>query len=178
MFLTTNRVGHFDDAFVSRIHVVLSYDHLSENDRKDVWKQFFKKLEDEREDFVIKKRAKTYIGIIGDDEDAVCKLKWNGRDIRNGMYHQQRTSEALQKPSCTDYVCVPVFQTAVALAEYRYQKIPNKTEDDCPTLEQEDFEQVCQMTRQFKNYLSTVHNASEAERAYSLKARALPEDEV
>jgi hypothetical protein len=33
LFLTTNRVGHFDNAFVSRIDVVIRYDSLSISDR-------------------------------------------------------------------------------------------------------------------------------------------------
>ncbi|CAJ2499893.1 Uu.00g027460.m01.CDS01 [Anthostomella pinea] len=41
LFLTTNRVGTFDDAFVSRIHVVIHYKDLDEEDRKKIWKRFF-----------------------------------------------------------------------------------------------------------------------------------------
>jgi ATP-dependent Clp protease ATP-binding subunit ClpA len=92
LFLTTNRVGHFDDAFISRIHVVIRYDNLKHEDRKRIWEQFFDKLTDERDDFIITRRAKTYVL----EDDVISKMEWNGREIRNGMtsfnsttYHTQ-----------------------------------------------------------------------------------------
>ena len=45
LFLTTNRVGQIDDAFLSRVTVVLQYDHLTDDTRKKIWTGFFKKLE-------------------------------------------------------------------------------------------------------------------------------------
>jgi hypothetical protein len=81
LFLTTNRVGHFDDAFVSRIHVVIRYDNLKDEDRKRIWEQFFNKLTDERDDFIITRRAKSYVL----EDDVISKMEWNGREIRNGM---------------------------------------------------------------------------------------------
>ena len=65
----------------------------------------------------------------------------------------------------------PAFQTAVALAEYRFSQKPNKSKHDAPTLDQKDFEQVCDMTRQFKQYLTDVHGVDEDGRAFLSKAR-------
>jgi hypothetical protein len=42
LFLTTNRVETFDEAFQSRIHLALKYEELGQKARKDVWKQFLK----------------------------------------------------------------------------------------------------------------------------------------
>lgn len=81
LFLTTNRVGHFDDAFISRIHVVIRYDNLSEENRRTIWEQFFDKLTDERHDFVVTRRAKSYVL----EDEVISKMQWNGREIRNGM---------------------------------------------------------------------------------------------
>ncbi|KAI3015169.1 hypothetical protein CBS147345_5069 [Aspergillus niger] len=122
LFLTTNRVGHFDDAFISRIHVVIRYDNLSEENRRTIWEQFFDKLADERHDFVVTRRAKSYVL----EDEVISKMQWNGREIRN---------------------------------------------DDGPTLDQRDFEQVCNMTRDFKQYLTTVHGVDEEDRAFHAKAR-------
>ncbi|RYP65063.1 hypothetical protein DL770_009078 [Monosporascus sp. CRB-9-2] len=144
LFLTTNRVGQFDDAFTSRIHVIIKYDMLSEDDCKKIWSQFFDKLSDEREDFIITGRAKAYVL----DDEAITSMGWNGREIRNA------------------------FQTAVALAEFRLSQNPNKTKHDNPTLDQRDFEQVCRMTKQFKQYLIDVHGDDEEGRAFRAKARA------
>lgn len=79
-------MGHFDDAFVSRIHVIIKYDNLGEDYRRIIWRQFFDKLSDERSDFMITARAKAFIfgDSGGDSSDAICKQKWNGREIRNG----------------------------------------------------------------------------------------------
>ncbi|PLB36595.1 P-loop containing nucleoside triphosphate hydrolase protein [Aspergillus candidus] len=144
LFLTTNRVGHFDDAFISRIHVVIRYEKLKEDDRRKIWEQFFDKLTDERQDFIITRRAKQYVL----EDEVISKIEWNGREIRN------------------------VFQTAVTLAEFRFSQKPDKTKGDGPTLDQKDFEQVCNMTREFKQYLIGVHGVDEESRAFQARARA------
>ncbi|OCL02005.1 P-loop containing nucleoside triphosphate hydrolase protein [Glonium stellatum] len=40
MFLTTNRIGSFDTAFKSRIHLAIKYPPLSHSSRRDLWKAF------------------------------------------------------------------------------------------------------------------------------------------
>jgi hypothetical protein len=80
LFLTTNRVGQFDDAFISRIHVIIHYEKLTAEGQKKVWMQFFDKLDYDREDFKVTRRAKDYIL----EESAISEMEWNGREIRNG----------------------------------------------------------------------------------------------
>jgi SpoVK/Ycf46/Vps4 family AAA+-type ATPase len=90
LFLTTNRVGAFDDAFVSRIHVKLYYPPLKNEERQKIWSSFIDKLARERsKDFRVTLNAKEYI-----EGSTIKSLDLNGREIRNA------------------------FQTAVALAEY------------------------------------------------------------
>ncbi|KAI0190854.1 P-loop containing nucleoside triphosphate hydrolase protein [Astrocystis sublimbata] len=90
LFLTTNRVGSFDDAFISRVHVQLYYPDFDDNQRQQIWKTFIDKLADERGDSMrLHIKAKDYIR-----GREIQELKWNGREIRNA------------------------FQTAVSLAEY------------------------------------------------------------
>jgi SpoVK/Ycf46/Vps4 family AAA+-type ATPase len=43
MFLTTNRVRTFDEAFQSRIHFALRYEKLGEPARAKVWTEFLKR---------------------------------------------------------------------------------------------------------------------------------------
>ena len=43
MFLTTNRIGSFDDAFKSRIHLAIKYPALSPASRKSLWRMFLRK---------------------------------------------------------------------------------------------------------------------------------------
>lgn len=80
LFLTTNRVGSFDDAFVSRIHISLYYHDFTEEDRCKVWTTFFNKLAKDRKD-VMHVPVETILYTTGPE---VANLKWNGREIRNG----------------------------------------------------------------------------------------------
>ncbi|KAF2735043.1 P-loop containing nucleoside triphosphate hydrolase protein [Polyplosphaeria fusca] len=90
LFLTTNRVGTFDDAFMSRIHVSVHYPDFGDEERGEVWEAFFKKLERERADeFMVPEETRKYVK----QSKEVRAVRWNGREIRNA------------------------FQTAVALAE-------------------------------------------------------------
>ncbi|KAI1338623.1 P-loop containing nucleoside triphosphate hydrolase protein [Xylariaceae sp. FL0016] len=94
LFLTTNRVGSFDDAFISRIHVQLYYPDFDDEQRQAIWKTFMNKLAQERGDYMrLNVDAKDYI-----HGARIKALKLNGREIRN------------------------TFQTAVSLAEYEAQK--------------------------------------------------------
>jgi SpoVK/Ycf46/Vps4 family AAA+-type ATPase len=43
LFLTTNRVSEFDDAILSRIHLLLKYENLNKDARKNIWTSFLKK---------------------------------------------------------------------------------------------------------------------------------------
>ncbi len=44
LFLTTNRVKAFDEAFLSRIHVALHFHDLTRDARKQVWAAFLSKV--------------------------------------------------------------------------------------------------------------------------------------
>ncbi|RPD60608.1 P-loop containing nucleoside triphosphate hydrolase protein [Lentinus tigrinus ALCF2SS1-7] len=44
LFLTTNRVKAFDEAFLSRIHVALHFHELTQDARRQVWTAFLKKV--------------------------------------------------------------------------------------------------------------------------------------
>jgi SpoVK/Ycf46/Vps4 family AAA+-type ATPase len=77
LFLTTNRVKTFDEAFESRIHVALRYRNLRAEARGKIWRAFFEKA-----------------GVCDVSEDDLEKLgerKINGRQIKNAV----RTAQAL-----------------------------------------------------------------------------------
>ena len=48
LFLTTNRVGHFDEAFMARIHVSIGYERLDGDARGRIWDTLFRKLKEDR----------------------------------------------------------------------------------------------------------------------------------
>lgn len=80
LFLTTNRVGAFDDAFISRIHFQLRYPDFNDESRRKVWQTFIDKLQRERGDYIrLNIDAKEYL-----DGKELKAVEWNGREIRNG----------------------------------------------------------------------------------------------
>ncbi|OAL07049.1 P-loop containing nucleoside triphosphate hydrolase protein [Phaeosphaeriaceae sp. SRC1lsM3a] len=95
LFLTTNRVGMFDEAFISRINLTIYYPPFSTKARAEVWESFFSKLEREREGKIrVHNNTRAYV----EESDELSALQWNGREIRNA------------------------FQIAVALAETEGEK--------------------------------------------------------
>ncbi|KAI0173188.1 hypothetical protein GGR52DRAFT_590370 [Hypoxylon sp. FL1284] len=75
LFLTTNRVQTFDDAFQSRIHIALRYDYLDAKAKKAIFKIFIE-------------RARAVAGVdlmpFDDDDYAIlARNNLNGRQIKN-----------------------------------------------------------------------------------------------
>jgi hypothetical protein len=73
LFLTTNRVETFDDAFQSRIHIALRYGDLTTKAKRSVWKMFLEKVKSidgvETETFTDK------------DLDILARHNLNGRQV-------------------------------------------------------------------------------------------------
>lgn len=83
LFLTTNRVETFDDAFQSRIHIALRYGELSTKAKKAVFKMFIE-------------RVRVLEGVATmpfkeDDFNSLARHNLNGRQIKNTV----RTAQAL-----------------------------------------------------------------------------------
>jgi len=84
LFLTTNRVGSFDDVFISRIHVQLYYPNFNDDDRRRVWQTFIDKLLRDRGQLIrLNIDAKEYL-----EAKEIQAVKWNGREIRDGQSHR------------------------------------------------------------------------------------------
>lgn len=80
LFLTTNRVGQIDDAFISRVHVAIGYQSLNEETGRKVWNGFFRKLVCDRAGKIqITPDAKKWV------LDTTNETQLNGRDIRNAL---------------------------------------------------------------------------------------------
>ncbi|KAJ5179240.1 hypothetical protein N7492_002450 [Penicillium capsulatum] len=83
LFLTTNRVETFDDAFQSRIHVALRYGDLTTKAKRSIWKMFLGRV-----------RAIEGVQIATfteEDYDRLSRHTLNGRQIKNSV----RTAQAL-----------------------------------------------------------------------------------
>ncbi|KAI1499720.1 P-loop containing nucleoside triphosphate hydrolase protein [Biscogniauxia marginata] len=70
LFLTTNRVSTFDDAFTSRIHVPLRYSNLSEASRRTIWHNFCNRIPGGAD-------------VSEKDLDRLARHELNGRQIKN-----------------------------------------------------------------------------------------------
>ena len=145
-FLTTNRIGQIDDAFLSRVGLVIGYDELNDTSRAQIWNGFFSKLETDMKQrrekgkkpiIEIDRYAEKYI--LNDDE--VRNLKWNGREIRNAL------------------------QTAITLATYKASKDPRRKADDVVEVTKEHFRSVVEMSQSFRKYMDSIQNLSEADGA-------------
>jgi SpoVK/Ycf46/Vps4 family AAA+-type ATPase len=104
LILTTNRVGAFDEAVVSRIQLFLYYPPLDEEKTMRVWGVHIARV-----------RASGLINIDDEDEDMIMDFakqeyaegrRWNGRQIRN------------------------FFQTAISLASYDATKRRQRAIED------------------------------------------------
>ncbi|KAK8042370.1 hypothetical protein PG994_012853, partial [Apiospora phragmitis] len=158
LFLTTNRVGSFDDAFRSRLHLTLYYPKLDRRQTVAIWKVNLRRLDE-----LNKKRLEYGEQPIEVHKDKILKfakrewqkLSWNGRQIRNA------------------------FQTAVALAEFDAKKANNAaaaaamkrtgdeaqqhktTPADRPIITKKHFETIAGTSMQFDEYLYLAHGRSD-----------------
>lgn len=130
LFLTTNKVGHFDEAFKSRIHVSLYYPQLDEKSSLQIWEMNLRRLLENKKHIdvnskIIKRYAKKHYTHL----EKAKRGPWNGRQIKNA------------------------FQTAIALAEF-----DAKTNNEAkPVLTVEHFQVVAKASEGFDEYLSRIH---------------------
>ncbi|KAI8718086.1 Protein MSP1 [Fusarium sp. LHS14.1] len=156
LFLTTNRIGDFDEAFASRIHMSLHYPPLDRLSTTKVFKLNFA---------MIRARYQESGRKIKIDETEIIdmavnywqdhdKARWNGRQIRNAC------------------------QTALALAEFDAQpedsKYDLKVRSDAKVhLTVKSLQTVSDAYLEFMEYLHKVHGADAETHAKEMGLRAL-----
>lgn len=94
LFLTTNRIGDFDEAFASRIHISLHYPELSLEPTLEIFKLNMRLIRERRN---IEIDEESILAFADHYWRTNVKMRWNGRQIRNAC------------------------QTALALAEFDAQ---------------------------------------------------------
>ncbi|TFK64312.1 P-loop containing nucleoside triphosphate hydrolase protein [Pluteus cervinus] len=82
LFLTTNRVKTFDEAFLSRIHVALHFRELTQESKEQVWRAFIKKVLPSGSDAAV---------ITKEHVAELARRNVNGRQIKNAT----RTAHSL-----------------------------------------------------------------------------------
>ena len=156
LFLTTNRVGDFDEAFTSRIHVSLYYPALNHEKTVEVFKINIELI---KERFKDKKRIIIIDDIIAFALDHFFKhtqARWNGRQIRNAC------------------------QTALALAEFEAQGNSHETvlkPDAIIHLKVSHFQTVQKAYLEFADYMNALYGSTSSTRAKEGKVRAIWIDE-
>ncbi|KAF4336553.1 AAA family ATPase [Fusarium beomiforme] len=96
LILTSNRVGTFDEAFKSRIQLSLHYESLTKSQRRTIWENFLKRLDNlEKEDLKLgpieerKRKFEDSKEINFDDIERhladLAEEQMNGRQIRNAI---------------------------------------------------------------------------------------------
>ncbi|KAF4957444.1 hypothetical protein FGADI_3080 [Fusarium gaditjirri] len=168
LFLTTNRVGTFDEAFTSRIHISLYYPPLSQASTLAVFKvnltriqaRFEKKKERGEAELELDELSvnEFILDYFAENKDA----RWNGRQIRNAC------------------------QTALALAEFEGQKLANPGASGGRNvmdfaamsrkmvkvkLTKKHFQDVAKAYLAFMKYLREVHGVSAAQQAKNFRLR-------
>ena len=154
LFLTTNRVGAFDQAFRSRIHMSLFYPRIEEDATIKIWEMNIDRareiwgdnlsIDEPDRKGILKFASKHY------RELAQSETTWNGRQIRNA------------------------FQTAIALAEWDAHQGQVKYKSPVPLkprLEPEHFEKVAKASKHFDAYLKETQAGTIADLAMQNKER-------
>ncbi|KAH8807766.1 P-loop containing nucleoside triphosphate hydrolase protein [Xylogone sp. PMI_703] len=75
LILTSNRVGTFDEAFISRVQLALYYPPLSQNGREEIWCNFIHGLRETNPDAKIEELLRKV--------EVLARNELNGREIRN-----------------------------------------------------------------------------------------------
>jgi SpoVK/Ycf46/Vps4 family AAA+-type ATPase len=81
LFLTTNRVETFDEAFQSRIHMGIRYENLQPKARKKIWMHHVGKVEEMAKKREVEGEGNGKLFSEGDFED-LSKRNMNGRQVR------------------------------------------------------------------------------------------------
>ncbi|KAJ4387487.1 hypothetical protein N0V93_008079 [Gnomoniopsis smithogilvyi] len=164
LFLTTNRIGDFDEAFSSRIHISLYYPPLTRRSTMKIFdlnlRLIQQRIEERGVEINIEHQA--ILTWAADYWKTHKKMRWNGRQIRNAC------------------------QTALALAEYDAQNFPQGAATDITGQGKSDIdkatrpvqltishlETVAKAYMQFMRYLHEIYGKDSERRAKAMGIRA------
>lgn len=138
LILTTNRVGEFDEAFKSRIHISLYYPRLDRKSTLKIWEMNLKRIQRRGLDMDIDKdRILKFAQTHWAASKKKLTRRWNGRQIKNA------------------------FQTAIALASWDFNDEHECAKLERPLLSDKHFRIVSETSAHFDDYLSNVHGIDE-----------------
>ncbi|OAX41588.1 P-loop containing nucleoside triphosphate hydrolase protein [Rhizopogon vinicolor AM-OR11-026] len=113
LFLTTNRIQTFDEAFLSRFSIAIKYPELNPSSRLTIWRKFFELAGcplwgSEPEGFVTLdgKEPRCYVSLS--DLEILAQKPFNGRTIKNLVRTAQALALSANEPLSLDHVKVVV----------------------------------------------------------------------
>lgn len=147
LILTTNRIGEFDEAFSSRVHIKLYYPKLDRKSTLEIWKMNLKRIADSDLNIDVKEDdIRQFARKLWADSANKQTQRWNGRQIRNA------------------------FQSAIALAKWDYHENVSVC-GQRPCLSVQQFEVVAKTSAHFDAYISTMHGFDEVNDAWETIAQ-------
>jgi hypothetical protein len=187
LFLTTNRVGTFDPAFKSRIHISLYYPDLDRKATLAIWRMHLGRVK--------KAHGKHFIvndnDIIAFAKDHYKSLMRSGSGSWNGRYYSPYSpiypytsfAPLSKRPWRTSYRQIRnAFQTAFALAEFEGKENAKKFNmgQVYVELKREHFKMVADASETFDHYLKVMFGGkNESEIAAQERIRAqIPTKEI
>ena len=114
LFLTTNRISTFDEAFLSRIHVALHFGELAPATRAQIWRAFLKKgglAVGEKEDEVSEERVA-----------ALAARDVNGRQIKNACRTATSLARSRGQPLQYEHLVEALDAMEEFVAEFKAMK--------------------------------------------------------
>lgn len=139
IILTTNRVGEFDEAFRSRLHICLYYPQLGKEQAKQIWQKNIQRIRNSDLDIDIEgKEIEKFADEHWQRNIRKPSRHWNGRQIKNA------------------------FQTAIALANWEFQE-QNAKKRLRPVLRVRHFRKVAKLAAHFDDYISEIYDLPEVD---------------
>lgn len=95
LFLTTNRVKTFDEAFLSRIHIALHFRELSHDAKVQVWRAFLQKVGVD---------IASDGGVTPQQLEQLAEREINGRQIKNATRTATSLAAGRGEKLCYDHL--------------------------------------------------------------------------
>ncbi|SCO50252.1 related to TOB3 (member of AAA-ATPase family) [Fusarium fujikuroi] len=132
LILTSNRVGIFDEAFKSRIQLNLRYKNLDQDQRRQIWKNFFTRLRRLEDEASSKHSGLSYgakVDEMLDKLDELADANLNGRQIRNAVSTARQLARYQKEPLSYKHLMV-VIDEAKKFDEYLLELNRTYTADE------------------------------------------------
>ncbi|KAG1868144.1 P-loop containing nucleoside triphosphate hydrolase protein [Suillus tomentosus] len=123
LFLTTNRIQTFDDAFLSRFSIAIKYPELDASARLTIWKKLIELagwpfLDSESEQFVNIDGKEPRYYVSHSDLEVLAQKPFNGRTIKNLVRTAQALALSANEPLSLNHVKVVIRAQEKFLTEF------------------------------------------------------------